>query len=94
MDALNATVATGRIPHVPQTILGPRGKPVYPEGVDHLSRDIGSSTYSSHGPGSIWDGPQGTFGISFDDGPLEVRTELSTFDNAHSQLALAYKQTG
>ncbi|KAK1234313.1 hypothetical protein PQX77_002484 [Marasmius sp. AFHP31] len=87
LDVLNVKVASGKIPDVSKTTLDTKGKPVYPEGVDHLSQDIGSTTYLSHGPESIWNGPQGTFGISFDDGPLEPTSKLVNFLKANEETA-------
>ncbi|KAL0064023.1 hypothetical protein AAF712_009091 [Marasmius tenuissimus] len=89
LDVLDDKVALGKIPAVSQTTIDPKGKPAYPKGVDHLSQDIGSTTYLtvSHGSGSIWNGPKGTFGISFDDGPLEPTSKLVNFLKANEETA-------
>ncbi|KAF7344372.1 Carbohydrate esterase family 4 protein [Mycena sanguinolenta] len=69
VSALNAAVASKTIPDVPIPTIGSDGNPAYPSGQDPTSSDICSGTYQCRVPGDIWDGPDGTVGISFDDGP-------------------------
>ncbi|KAJ6495464.1 carbohydrate esterase family 4 protein [Mycena sanguinolenta] len=92
VSALNAAVASKTIPDVPIPTLGSDGNPAYPSGStisfslrfipelptgqDPTSSDICSGTYQCRVPGDIWDGPDGTVGISFDDGPADILTFL------------------
>ncbi|GLB34544.1 putative polysaccharide deacetylase [Lyophyllum shimeji] len=70
VDALNAAVSAGKIPNIPQSSNTPGVSPVYPAGYDPNGQQVCSATYKCRIPGDIWDGPPGTFSISFDDGPL------------------------
>ncbi|KAJ7255842.1 hypothetical protein B0H12DRAFT_1287345 [Mycena haematopus] len=74
--ALNAAVASKAIPDVPIPTLGSNGNPAYPNGGDPTGSDICSGTYGCRVPGDIWDGPDGTLGLSFDDGPADILTFL------------------
>ncbi|KAI0309397.1 hypothetical protein OF83DRAFT_1179677 [Amylostereum chailletii] len=80
-DALNAAVQSGKIPgNVPvsrQT--APGTNPIY-DGVAHPEQQpVCSSTYKCRSDGQLWDAPNGTIGISFDDGPLPTSDGLYTF---------------
>ncbi|KZV72117.1 carbohydrate esterase family 4 protein [Peniophora sp. CONT] len=67
-DALAAAIAAGKIPDIPvATATG--GNPTY-GGQDPGKLPICSGTYGCRLPESIWDAPNNTIGISFDDGPL------------------------
>jgi chitin deacetylase len=71
VNALNTAVAAGKIPNIPlATING--GGPVYPQGVNAGGPDICSGTVRCRNPDDIWDAPNGTLAISFDDGPFLV----------------------
>ena len=74
LNSLQVAMRSGKIPDLPISAMGSAGSPVYPNGLDPSSPDVCSSTYQCRIPGTIWDGPNGTFGISFDDGPLPVST--------------------
>ncbi|KAK1225963.1 hypothetical protein PQX77_011076 [Marasmius sp. AFHP31] len=87
VDTLNAAIASGKIPDIPKTTIGPTGNPVYSNGLDPTSKEVCSSTYECRGPESVWDGPDGTFGISFDDGPLEPTTSLVNFLKDNKETA-------
>lgn len=74
-DALNAAVAAGKIPsYAPSTSTG--GNPTYADGLDPTGSEVCSGTYKCRIDGQIWDAPDGTVGISFDDGPVDVSTFL------------------
>lgn len=72
IHALEAAVAAGKIPGIPQTTNIQGSNPVYPYGMDPSSPEICSSTYKCRIPGDFWDSPNGVFGSSFDDGPTPV----------------------
>ncbi|KAJ6522862.1 hypothetical protein B0H19DRAFT_1202272 [Mycena capillaripes] len=76
--ALNDAVSRKAIPDVPIPKLGADGNPVYPSS-DPNGPEICSGTYGCRIEGDIWDGPQGTVGISFDDGPADGTSDLLTF---------------
>ena len=67
VDKLNAAVAAKKIPDIP-----PSNASVYPPGVDPISAEVCSGTYKCIIPGDIWEGPDGVFASSFDDGPTPV----------------------
>jgi hypothetical protein len=77
-DALNAAVQAGKIPSIPQaTATAPNTVPVYPSGVNPAGPDVCSYSYGCRISDMIFDAPQGVVGLSFDDGPLAVRTLFS-----------------
>ena len=67
VDKLNAAVAAKKIPDIP-----PSNASIYPPGVDPISAQVCSGTYKCIIPGDIWEGPDGVFASSFDDGPTLV----------------------
>jgi hypothetical protein len=71
-SALDAAIKDGKIPKIPWTTQADGGDPTYPDGTDPNSPEVCSSTYQCRTADSVWDGPAGYFGISFDDGPLPV----------------------
>ncbi|KII95173.1 carbohydrate esterase family 4 protein [Plicaturopsis crispa FD-325 SS-3] len=86
--ALNAAVAAGTIPDVPlSTSTG--GTPVYPNGISPTSADVCSASYGCRNlEYDMWDAPDGTIGIGFDDGPLPQSTpDLEAFLAANGQKA-------
>ncbi|KAF9263068.1 glycoside hydrolase/deacetylase [Marasmius fiardii PR-910] len=87
LNALNAAVAAGKIPNTPISTMGPNGSPVYPDNQGPTSPEICSSTYQCRGQDSIYDGPDGTFGVSFDDGPLPPTTTLVDFLKSNNEKA-------
>ncbi|RXW23916.1 hypothetical protein EST38_g1931 [Candolleomyces aberdarensis] len=90
VDALNAAVAAGRIPDIPQTTLPPTPNPgdpvnpVYPPGLNPIGPEICSATYRCRHADDIWDAPDGVFASSFDDGPLDGTEELVDFLTANN----------
>ncbi|VDB90093.1 unnamed protein product [Peniophora sp. CBMAI 1063] len=68
-DALAAAIAAGKIPDIPVSTPSASGNPTY-GGQDPDKLPICSGTYGCRLSTSIWDGPNNTIGISFDDGPL------------------------
>ncbi|GLB33810.1 putative polysaccharide deacetylase [Lyophyllum shimeji] len=87
VNALNAAVSAGKIPNIPQSSNTPGVNPVYPAGSDPNGQQVCSATYKCRIPGDIWDGPTGTFSISFDDGPTPVSSTLLQFLQAHNEIA-------
>ncbi|KAF8972223.1 hypothetical protein BDZ97DRAFT_1752812 [Flammula alnicola] len=76
VNALNAAVAAGTIPNIPQTTMGANGAPTYPPGFD--------PTGPKSIPGDIWNAPDGVFASSFDDGPTQSTPTLIQFLQAQN----------
>ncbi|GAA5979042.1 hypothetical protein JCM10908_002784 [Rhodotorula pacifica] len=77
--------AAGDIPDIPPSKLT-NGNTVYPSGVN--AQTICSWTLSGcFGPNDIHDAPDGLYGVSFDDGPLEDSPLLYRFLSDHNQTA-------
>lgn len=73
-DALNNAVQAGKIPKIAvPTATAPNTVPTYAAGVNPNDPSVCSTSYGCRNPGDIFDAPQGTIGIGFDDGPLPVR---------------------
>ena len=72
LDALKAAQDAGKIPDFPPTTVQ-NDNPVYPEGSDPNGPEICSSYYKCRADGTLWDAPEGKFGVGFDDGPYDVR---------------------
>lgn len=69
-DALNDAIQAGTIPDLnPSTQTAPGTNPLYGKS-DPNSPSICSATYQCRIDGQIWDAPNGTLGLGFDDGPL------------------------
>lgn len=72
IDALNIAVQAGKIPNIPVSQQSAPGtNPTYGS-ISPTDPSICSGTYGCRIPGQVWDAPNGTIGISFDDGPLAV----------------------
>ncbi|KDN43204.1 carbohydrate esterase family 4 protein [Tilletiaria anomala UBC 951] len=87
IDALNAAVATGKIPSIPrsQNVNGPLK---YPDGVNPADPSVCNWSYSQcEGPNDITSAPQGQVAINFDDGPSQGTNELLNFLQTNSQSA-------
>jgi len=85
VDALNAAVAAGKIPNIPQSSNVPNTNPVYPNGLNPNSAQICSGTYKCRIPGDIWDAPNGSLAIAFDDGPTPASPGLYDFLMTNNQ---------
>ncbi|KLO19951.1 glycoside hydrolase/deacetylase [Schizopora paradoxa] len=89
-NALNAAVAAGQIPNVPQSSLV-NGNPTYPNGANSQDESICSGNGGGPGScrtnGSIWDAPDGMVAIGFDDGPTQFSPTLYTFLQQNNQKA-------
>lgn len=85
VGALNAAVAAGKIPNIPQSSNTPGVNPVYPPGVNPSGPEVCSATYKCRNPADIWDAPTGFFASSFDDGPLPPTTQLVQFFNSNNE---------
>ena len=70
VNALNAAVNAGKIPNIPPSTNN--GGLRYPNGVNPGDPSVCSASVGCRAPGDIWDGPDGAFGLSFDDGPSGV----------------------
>lgn len=79
VNALNAAVAAGTIPNLPQSSNLPGQNPTYPPGFDPSSPTVCSATYKCVTPGDIWNSPDGFFASSFDDGPTPSTPALVQF---------------
>lgn len=85
MDALNAAQSAGRIPDIP--ISSTSGSYVDANGTT-LSpgrEPVCSSAAQCKGDDQIYDVPDGTVALSFDDGPLPASRELYKFLREHNQ---------
>jgi hypothetical protein len=72
IDALNIAVQAGKIPNIPVSQQSnPSAGPTYGS-ISPTDPSICSGSYGCRIDGQIWDAPNGTIGISFDDGPLAV----------------------
>lgn len=69
--ALNAAVAAGKIPNIPAS--------PYPAGTDPSSPQICSGSAWCKIPGDIFDGPDGYYASSFDDGPYPASALFRKF---------------
>lgn len=78
-NALDAAVADGKIPAIPQSSNQPQTNPVYPGGLNPSSPEVCSSTAKCRHPDVIWNVPEGVFGSSFDDGPYPSSQALIDF---------------
>ncbi|KAG7090054.1 hypothetical protein E1B28_011672 [Marasmius oreades] len=87
LDALNDAVASGKVPNTPIPTMGSNGSPVYPNNQDPGSPNICSSTYQCRSKDDIYDGPDGTFGVGFDDGPLPPTSTLVDFLKKNNETA-------
>ncbi|KAG6887692.1 hypothetical protein C0995_013434 [Termitomyces sp. Mi166 len=85
--ALDAAVAAGKIPDIPQSTNTPGTNPVYPQGHNPNGPEVCSATYKCRIPGDIWDAPDNYFGVSFDDGPTPASPRLLQFLEGHNQTA-------
>ena len=66
-DALTKAVAAGKIPNITIPTVPNGNDPDY--GSDnYTSAEICSAYYDCRADGDIWDAPNGTLGLSFDDG--------------------------
>lgn len=72
LDALTAAVNAGKIPDVPIAESEDGADPKYPDDLDPMSPQICSSTYKCINNLAWWDGPEGYYASSFDDGPQPV----------------------
>jgi len=69
LDRLNEAIAAGRIPRITVPRFNETARlPEYGD-VDVTSPEICSSTFECRADDDIWDGPDGTIGLSVDDGP-------------------------
>ncbi|KAJ7290217.1 carbohydrate esterase family 4 protein [Mycena rebaudengoi] len=84
-QALQSAIERGVIPDIPVATNVPDQNPVYPTGSDPLGPAICSATYRCKNPGDIWDAPEGTIGVSFDDGPTEFSESLLGFLTQNKQ---------
>lgn len=79
LDALTAAVNAGKIPDVPMAESEDGADPKYPDDLDPMSPQVCSSTYKCINNEAWWDGPEGYYASSFDDGPQPTTDALVTF---------------
>ncbi|KAG9317294.1 carbohydrate esterase family 4 protein [Chiua virens] len=87
VDALNNALSAGSIPDIPVSTSANGGSPTYPSGYDPNSDAVCSSTYKCTAAGDIWDAPENTIAISFDDGPLPASDALNNFLSSNNEHA-------
>ncbi|KAG5652434.1 hypothetical protein H0H81_005030 [Sphagnurus paluster] len=85
--ALDAAVAAGKIPNIPQSKNVPGVNPVYPNNLNPNGPEICSATYKCVNSGDIWNAPDGTFATSFDDGPTPASPKLLQFLASNNEVA-------
>ncbi|BGP13247.1 hypothetical protein JCM10213_004983 [Rhodosporidiobolus nylandii] len=84
---LEAAHSAGRIPNVSQAYMGD-DNPAYPDGVDVGADGVCSWTLTGClAPTDIFQAPNGSWGVSFDDGPLDPSPTLYTFLAEQNQTA-------
>ncbi|KAJ6539347.1 hypothetical protein B0H19DRAFT_1269671 [Mycena capillaripes] len=83
LDALNAA----EIPDIPVATNLPDENPTYPSGFDPNGEVVCSATYKCRNPGDVWDGPDNSIGISFDDGPQPASDTLLKFLQDNNETA-------
>lgn len=71
MDALNGAIAAGKIPNISVGTPNANGPTTY-GGQDGTKEPVCSAAYGCRIDGQIWDAPNNSIGISFDDGPISV----------------------
>ncbi|KAF7298346.1 Carbohydrate esterase family 4 protein [Mycena kentingensis (nom. inval.)] len=91
-DALNDATAKNLIPKIPVATVDTSGAdgsgvPTYPSGNDANGPEVCSASAQCRIPGDIWDGPDGTLGLSFDDGPTPASDDLSAYLFSQNQTA-------
>ncbi|KAJ7615883.1 carbohydrate esterase family 4 protein [Roridomyces roridus] len=86
VDAYNAAKSAGLIPNIPQST----GGGAYPTGVDPMSSTVCSSYVGCRADGDVFNAPDGTLALNFDDGPTEasfVTGELLDFLKTNNEVA-------
>ncbi|KAF8909480.1 hypothetical protein CPB85DRAFT_1222100 [Mucidula mucida] len=86
-DALSAAVAAGKIPDIPPSQPDADGFPTYPDGFDPNGPIVCSATYKCRNPADIWDAPDGSIGVGFDDGPEAGTPKLLQFLTEQQETA-------
>ncbi|KAJ7180087.1 chitin deacetylase [Mycena crocata] len=87
ITALNAAVAAKAIPDIPASTNLPNQNPTYPAGFDPNGAVVCSATYKCRNKGDVWDAPDSSIGISFDDGPQPASDKLLSFLQANDETA-------
>ncbi|KAJ7588418.1 hypothetical protein C8J56DRAFT_941568 [Mycena floridula] len=87
VDALNAAVARGAIPNIPQSSSPDVGTPVYPNNLDPNGAQVCSSYGKCKVASDHWDVPAGTLALNFDDGPTSFTPKLLDFLDQHNEVA-------
>ncbi|KAJ7588428.1 hypothetical protein C8J56DRAFT_1080461 [Mycena floridula] len=87
VDALNAAVARGAIPNIPQSSSPDVGTPVYPNNLDPNGAQVCSSYGKCKVASDHWDVPAGTLALNFDDGPTSLTPKLLDFLDQHNEVA-------
>jgi len=86
LNALNASVAAGKIPNLSPSVNNAQGLPKYGS-LSPTSSQVCSSTYQCKIPGDIWAAPTGYLACGFDDGPLPPSPKLYQFLKQNNQQA-------
>lgn len=86
VNALNAAVSAGKIPNIPVPSMV-NSSPAYPQGTNPTDPTICSAYYKCRVPADIWDAPNGSIGIGFDDGPYMGSAMLYDFLKQNNQHA-------
>jgi len=86
VNALNASVAAGKIPNLAPSKNNAAGVPTYGT-LKPNSPQVCSGTYQCKIDGDIWAAPDGYLGCGFDDGPLPPSPALYDFLQQNNQRA-------
>ncbi|KAJ6599066.1 hypothetical protein DFH09DRAFT_1129999 [Mycena vulgaris] len=87
LNALNAAVSASAIPSIPVATNLPNENPTYPAGFDPNGAVVCSATYKCRNPDDVWDAPDNSIGISFDDGPQPATDALLAFLKTNNETA-------
>lgn len=91
LSAYRAVKAAGKIPNIPvsQILTNPQPGERNPSygNLDSTGPEICSGTFKCRAKDDIWDAPDGTIGISFDDGPWRGTNTLLDFLQTTNQTA-------
>jgi peptidoglycan/xylan/chitin deacetylase (PgdA/CDA1 family) len=86
-DALNAAVQQGKIPNIPASTSDAAGNTAYPNGLGNSQSVCSWTTIKCNGPNDLYEAPDNTWVVSFDDGPTGASPDLYNFLEAQNQSA-------
>lgn len=87
LDALQAAVSSGKIPNVPVATADSQGNIDYPNNAANDPATCSWTVTKCNGPGDIYEAPNNTIAVAFDDGPTEYSNQLYDFLQQQNQPA-------